>query len=113
MKQILSWGLGLPAAIVLIAFSLANREVVRVSFDPLSRQDPLFAVSAPIWAVLFAGIFLGLVIGWVGSWISQGKWRKAAREARSNLEIEMEKKRALEKRLHQGDLVPTQTTNNL
>lgn len=113
MKKILSWIVGLPAALVLIAFSVANRGFVQVSFDPLSKQEPFYAISVPLWAVLFAGIFLGLVIGWVGSWLSQGKWRKAAREARSNLDIEMEKKRALEKRLNQGDLVPGQTGSNL
>lgn len=106
MKQIISWIIGLPAAIVLIAFALANRAPVKVSFDPLSADVPWFAMSVPLWVLLFAGIFLGLIIGWVGSWINQGKWRKAAREARSNLDIELEKKKALEQRLNQGELMP-------
>ncbi len=110
MKQIVSWIIGLPAAILLIAFALANRGLVTVSFDPLSLDAPWFALSLPIWALLFAGIFLGLVIGWVGSWINQGKWRKAAREARSNLDIEVEKKKILEKRLNQGELIPANSS---
>ena len=107
MKQVISWIIGLPVAVILIAFALANRSFVTISFDPLSSATPWFALSLPLWAVLFAGIFLGLVIGWVASWINQGKWRKAAREARSNLDIEMGKKKDLERRLNQGDLVTT------
>ena len=106
MKKIISWIIGLPIAVVLIAFALANRSFVNVSFDPLSTDAPWFSISLPVWALLFAGIFLGLVIGWVASWINQGKWRKAAREARSNLDIEMGKKKDLERRLNQTDLVP-------
>lgn len=112
MKQIISWIIGLPAAIALIAFALANRTPVMVSLDPISAEAPWFSLSLPIWVLLFAGIFLGLVIGWVGSWISQGKWRKAAREARSNLDIELEKKKALEQRLNQVELVPAHSGRN-
>jgi len=106
MKKIVSWIIGLPVAVVLIAFALANRSFVNVSFDPLSTDAPWFALSLPIWALLFAGIFLGLVIGWVASWVNQGKWRKAAREARNNLDIEMGKKKDLERRLNQSEPVP-------
>lgn len=113
MKQIISWLIGLPAAIVLIAFALANRTLVSVSFDPLSNDAPWFALSLPIWVLLFAGIFLGLIIGWVGSWINQGKWRKAAREARSNLDIELEKKKALEQRLNQVELMPAHASKRI
>ncbi len=113
MKQFVSWIIGLPAAILLIAFALANRTPVTVSFDPLSVDAPWFSLSLPVWVLLFAGIFLGLIIGWTGSWINQGKWRKAAREARSNLDIEMEKKKALEKRLNQGELVPAHSSDTI
>ena len=113
MKQILSWIIGLPTAIVLIAFALANRSFVTVSFDPLSSEAPWFSIALPIWALLFVGIFLGLVIGWIASWINQGKWRKAAREARSTLDQELEKKKALEKRLNQDSMVPTHSGNSI
>ncbi len=111
MKQIIGWIIGLPTAILLIAFALANRSFVTVSFDPLSTEAPWFALSLPVWVLLFAGIFLGLIIGWIGSWINQGKWRKAAREARNNLDIELEKKKALEQRLNQGELVSAHTSD--
>jgi hypothetical protein len=34
------WIIGLPVAVVLIAFAVANRHFVVVSLDPLSQQDP-------------------------------------------------------------------------
>lgn len=102
MKQVIAWVIGLPTAIILIAFALANRQIITISFDPIAKDAPFFAFSAPIWTLLFAGIFLGLVIGWVGSWISQGKWRKAAKQARHDLDLEIEKKKTLENRLNQG-----------
>ncbi len=106
MKRFLSWAIGLPAAIVLIAFALANRTMATVSFDPISSETPWLAFSVPTWAILFAGLFLGLVIGWVSSWINQSKWRKAAHQSRVLLEEEMAKKAVIEKRLNNGELVP-------
>jgi len=83
--RVLSWIIGLPAALVLIAFAVANRHVVEVSFDPLSQQDPWASLAVPLWAVLFFGIFCGLVVGWIGAWLKQGKWRRAARAAKRDL----------------------------
>ena len=79
------WIIGLPVAVVLIAFAVANRHIVEVSLDPLSQQDPFFSVAVPLWTVLYFGIFCGLVAGWIGAWVKQRKWRRAAREARSEL----------------------------
>ena len=103
MKKIAGWLLALPTAIVLIGFALANRSMVTVSFDPISAESPWFALNTPLWTVLFTGIFIGLVVGWVAAWINQGKWRKAAHSARTKLDDEIAKKRAMEKRLNLMD----------
>jgi len=113
VKQFLSWIIGLPIAILLIAFALANRSFVTVSLDPFSSTEPWFALSVPVWVVLFFGIFLGLIVGWIASWIGQGKWRKAAREARQTLDVEMRKKKTLENRLNSSDLVSAQSVERL
>jgi uncharacterized integral membrane protein len=83
--RVLSWIVGVPAALVLIAFAVANRHIVQVSFDPLSQQAPWASLAVPLWAVLFFGIFCGLVVGWIGAWLKQGKWRREARAARRDL----------------------------
>ena len=82
MRRALNWIAGLPAALIAIAFAVANRDWVRVSFDPFSRADPFAYANMPLWALLFSGIFLGLICGWLGCWIAQGRWRRQARTAR-------------------------------
>ena len=86
--RLLFWIVGLPVAVVLIAFAVANRHFVRVSLDPLSQQEPWLSMSVPLWAVLFFGIFCGLVVGWIGAWFKQRKWRRAARQASRDLASE-------------------------
>ena len=87
MKWLVRWLLGVPTLIVLLLFALANRHMVRVSFDPVSVDDPLLSVHAPLWAVLFAGILLGLIAGGVATWLKQGKWRRQARDYEYKLAV--------------------------
>jgi anti-sigma factor RsiW len=35
--------------------------------------------------VPIAVFVIGLLVGWFGSWLAQGKWRKAARDSRSEV----------------------------
>ncbi|MGE0211217.1 MAG: DUF1049 domain-containing protein [Parvibaculaceae bacterium] len=85
MKRALSWAVGLPIALLLIGFAVANRSFVDVSFDPFSSDAPWASISAPLWALLFFGIFCGLLVGWCGAWLNQGKWRRASRGALTEL----------------------------
>ena len=91
MKRFLSWVIGFPVALLLILFALANRHFVVVSLDPLWREDPWASVSVPLWLVVFLAILLGLIAGWIGAWFNQGRWRRAAREARKELATERSK----------------------
>ena len=65
MRRILRWVVGLPLAIIVVAFAIANRRWVTLSFDPFSSQAPAIAMDMPLWLLLFVGIFLGLIIGWI------------------------------------------------
>ena len=79
----LSWLIGLPAAIVVVALAVANRQMVAFSIDPFSTSDPVFATEVPLFVLLLAAVFVGIICGGIASWLSQGKWRRAAREARA------------------------------
>jgi hypothetical protein len=86
VKRFFAWVFGLPAAIFLIGFAVANRNWVDVSLDPFDRDNPAVFLHLPLWAVLVLGIFLGLITGWIGAWINQGRWRRHARELRRDNE---------------------------
>ncbi len=105
MKRILSWCIGLPVAIILVAFAIANRRVVDVSFDPLSVEAPWLSIPMPLWAVLYSGIFIGLIAGGVASWLKQGKWRKTARVSRSEVDTLRNENDRLKNQLARSDML--------
>jgi uncharacterized integral membrane protein len=70
----------LPLAVVLIVFSVANRQVVQISLDPVATDAPWFAVNVPLFVALFAALILGVLIGGIATWFTQGAYRKEARQ---------------------------------
>lgn len=85
MKRLVSRSVALMCMIALVAFALANRQRVNVSFDPVTPDNPWFAVSIPLWLAMFVAILIGLIAGWTAAWFSHGKVRRAVREARAEL----------------------------
>jgi hypothetical protein len=80
LGRILSLLVLVPVAIALISFSVANRQIVDVSFDPTGATDPAFALQLPMFVVIFATLAVGLLLGGIGTWFTQGKHRKLARK---------------------------------
>ena len=68
-----------PLVTVIVAFAVANRQAVTVSFDPFSSVNPAYAATLPLFAVIFSVLILGVLIGGFTAWIRQGKWRRSAR----------------------------------
>ena len=69
----------LPLAILIIAFAVANRQVVTVSLDPFSSSEPAAAVTLPLFVLVIVLLIAGVVVGGVAAWLGQGRWRRAAR----------------------------------
>jgi uncharacterized integral membrane protein len=69
-----------PLVVFLVAFAVANRQAITVSFDPFSAASPAYTATLPLFAVLFAVLILGVLIGGIAAWIRQGKWRRIARK---------------------------------
>lgn len=73
----------LPIGAAILAFSIANRMIVTISFDPFSPLDSSSAfVKLPLFAVLFITLILGVIVGGTATWFSQGRYRRRARDAR-------------------------------
>lgn len=67
-----------PIAVLLVAFSLANRHAVTVSLDPFGMA-PGLAFSLPLFLLLFLVLLAGLLIGGIAAWLRQAHWRRQAR----------------------------------
>jgi uncharacterized integral membrane protein len=88
-----------PLAIVIIAFAVANRQIVTVSLDPFSAQHPAASLTLPLFALVFVLLVVGVLIGGIAAWLRQSKWRRTARRlereiADLHLEIEALKRTA-------------------
>ena len=84
MRRFLSLFVFLPVAVIVILLSVANRQDVAFSLDPVHGAGSGWAVTAPLFAMLFAAVIAGIFIGGVAAWIGQARWRRAARAERAN-----------------------------
>jgi uncharacterized integral membrane protein len=85
-----------PLAIVIIAFAVANRGAVTISFDPFSGSDPAATVSLPLFGLMILLLIVGVLIGGMASWLRQGRWRGAARRFEREVVVLRGKVAALE-----------------
>lgn len=70
----------IPLAILIVAFAVANRQAVTVSFDPFDSANPAYSATLPLFIVVFAILILGVIVGGVAAWLRQASWRRAARQ---------------------------------
>jgi uncharacterized integral membrane protein len=75
-----------PLALLAVAFAICNHGDVSVSFDPFSTDAPRYLVETPLFVVIFAVLILGVLLGGIASWIGQGRYRRAARMHRRDVE---------------------------
>ena len=84
MVRLLKYAVVLLAALVLLAFCLANHETVMLSFDPFGPSDnPAISITTPLFVIVLASMMLGVVAGAFATWLSQGRHRRASRQNRA------------------------------
>ena len=84
-RKIVTAVIVIPLAVIIVAFAVANRQTVTVSFDPLSSASPAYAATMPLFVLIFVLVILGVIIGGVAAWFRQGKWRRLARRLESDV----------------------------
>jgi uncharacterized integral membrane protein len=72
-------------ALVLVAFAVANRQIVTVALDPFDQANPALVQSLPMYLLIFVLLIGGVVLGGFAAWLRQGKWRARARRAEAEL----------------------------
>lgn len=82
MKRLIGIVILVPVAILLVAFSVANRADVTVSLDPFNSAAPAVSIAVPLFALLFACLAIGIVLGGVAAWFGQAHWRRETRALR-------------------------------
>ncbi len=86
MLRFIKFLIAIPAGLAIVLFAIANRQAVRVSFDPLSREASFAYVDMPLFAVALAALGLGVLIGGIGAWLAQGRHRKAERQLKREVD---------------------------
>jgi uncharacterized integral membrane protein len=92
-RKIIAAVILVPLAVVIIAFAVANRQIVTVSLDPFSAEHPAASLKLPLFALVVVLLVLGVLIGGIASWLRQSKWRRTARRLEreiADLHIEIE-----------------------
>jgi hypothetical protein len=80
MKKIVSRLIWFPFGVLLVLFLVANRQLVAVSLDPLSTENPAIATPpAPLWLWLLLALLIGIFTGAAGTWMSGRTARARAR----------------------------------
>lgn len=72
----------LPVAVIVVLFAVANRGLVTLSFDPISKGAPEIAVAVPLYGLLLATLATGILIGGIGAWLSGSRHRRSGRVSR-------------------------------
>ena len=72
--------LGLVALIVIVAFAVANRTPVDVSFAPLP-----VTIELPLYGAFLFGLIVGVLVGGIGVWLGGLAARHRARRLRNKV----------------------------
>ncbi len=80
MRKFLTALILIPLALILVAFAVANRHFVTVSFNPFDSTDSELSFTLPLFALLIVVAILGVLAGGCATWFGQRHWRRAARQ---------------------------------
>jgi uncharacterized integral membrane protein len=95
-----------PLAVVIIAFAMANRQEITISFDPFNAAEPAASAKLPLFALILLLLIVGVVIGGLASWLRQGKWRGTARRMEWDLQQLRVKLAVLESAAEKPTIIP-------
>ena len=79
LRKIVTALIVVPLAAIIIAFAVANRQIVTVSLDPFSAARPAASLTLPLFALTIVLLIVGVLVGGLAAWFEQGKWRRAVR----------------------------------
>ncbi|KKB10665.1 hypothetical protein VE25_16815 [Devosia geojensis] len=100
VKKIAGWLVLVPLCVVLVAFALANRQLVALNFNPLVPAPADTGHGVPLFLVLYAVLLIGVILGGAATWLAQGvhrqrerHWRREAQQFAREVEALRRKER--------------------
>lgn len=95
-NKIVGWLVLVPLCALLIAFALANRQLVTLNINPfVAPLDPAAGYGIPLFVVLFVVLLIGVLLGGIATWFAQGShrrrerhWRREAHQLSGELEAQ-------------------------
>jgi len=95
VKKIAGWLVLVPLCVVLVAFALANRQLVTLNFNPFTTEaaGAEAGTGVPMFLVLYAVLLVGVLLGGMATWFAQAPhrqrerhWRREAQQLARELE---------------------------
>lgn len=94
MMKFIFWIVVFVIGVIVIAFSVANREVVTVDLWP----SP-YSIDLPVFGVALVTLFIGFIWGGIIAWIYGGKTRQRVRNLYRRTESDKREMAILRKKL--------------
>jgi len=84
VNKIVGWLVLVPLCALLVAFALANRQLVSVNINPFAAplEGDAAGYGVPLFVILYAVLLIGVLLGGIASWFAQGSHRRAERHWR-------------------------------
>lgn len=114
-NRIVGWLVLVPLCAVLIAFALANRQLVAVNLNPF--LPPVEAGTGgygiPMFVVLYAMLLIGVLLGGIATWFAQGHHRRRERHWRREAHQLGQELEARRRQAGQGATTPASEVDDL
>jgi len=84
VSKIVGWLVLVPLCLVLVAFALANRQLVALNLNPFGASADASAsgYGIPLFIILYIVLLVGVLLGGTATWFAQGEHRKRERQWR-------------------------------
>jgi uncharacterized integral membrane protein len=76
-----------PLGVLLVAFAVANRHAVTLSFDPFGSDAAGLSATLPLFLLILVVLAVGVVAGGIAAWFRQGKWRRSSRRLEAEARV--------------------------
>jgi uncharacterized integral membrane protein len=106
-RKIVSAIILIPLLFLIVGFAVANRQLVRISFDPFDQSHPAASITLPLFIMLFVFVILGVIVGGIASWFRQRPWRRAARRLDAEVRALHDELEAVRRQASAPTSVPT------